>query len=87
MNDTKLALFRIPLCPYCMLVERHIRKLGLSVEILDISRNPDHLRELTEARGRKTTPVLRIERGGDTEYLPESRDIVAWLTQHAPELR
>lgn len=82
MSNTNLALFRIPGCPYCIRVENTLERLGVQVELRDITRSPEHLRELLDARGRRTTPVLRIERGGELTYLPESADIIAWLREH-----
>lgn len=79
MSAPHLALYRIPGCPYCMLVEREIAQLGVDVEIRDITRERAWLDELLAARGRRTTPVLRIDDGGDVTFMPESRDIVAWL--------
>jgi glutaredoxin len=84
MTSPHLALYRIPGCPYCILVEREIDRLGIDVEIRDITRDPASLRELLDARGRRTTPVLRIDDGQRITFMPESRDIVAWLRQRAP---
>ena len=87
MTDVQLSLYRIPGCPFCIRVERHIQALGLSIELRDISRDPDHRKTLIDARGRKTTPVLRIDRGDESTFLPESADIIAWLNEHEHELR
>lgn len=81
MSDPHLSLYRIPGCPFCILVEREIARLGVSVEIRDITRDPEHLRVLLAARGRRTTPVLRIQSGDSDVFMPESADIVAWLRE------
>jgi DNA segregation ATPase FtsK/SpoIIIE-like protein len=44
------------------------------------SQSPEHLRDLVEARGVKTVPVLRIRHPeGRDEWMPESADIVRYL--------
>lgn len=75
----RLALYHYDGCPYCDLVRAEIDALGLDVELRDIEEEPERLRELVAARGRRTVPVLRIERGGSVEWMPESADIVRWL--------
>jgi glutaredoxin len=83
MSNAHLSLYHFEGCPYCRLVRRAIAELGLQVELRDIHASPDHLRELVAATGRRTVPVLRIDAGGDVDFLPESRDIVVWLRRWA----
>lgn len=77
-----LALYHFEQCPYCRLVRREIDRLGIAVELRDIHREPQHLRELLAARGRRTVPVLRITAGEQEHWMPESRDIVRFLQEH-----
>jgi len=79
MTDPTLSLYRIPGCPYCIRVEREIARLGVPVELRDITRDSEHLRTLLVARGRRTTPVLRIQTADSDTFMPESADIIAWL--------
>ncbi|MBT8495368.1 MAG: glutathione S-transferase domain-containing protein [Deltaproteobacteria bacterium] len=63
-----------------MKVRHVIDELGLDVELRDVRRDPTHRADLIEARGRRTVPVLRIDRGeGEDEWMPESRDIIHFL--------
>ena len=59
---------------------RVIDSLGLSVEIRNIWQSGEAERELLQATGRHTVPVLRIvDGGGDNRWLPESGDIIRYL--------
>jgi glutaredoxin len=76
----RLSLYHFATCPYCALVRRAIDELGLEVELRDLHQGSERRRELVEATGRQTVPVLRIEsEDGAVRFLPESRDIVAYL--------
>lgn len=77
-----LAVYGYPQCPFCQRVLRAIDALGLDVPLLDTLQDPDRRRELVEAMGRGTVPVLRIEdETGAVEWLPESSDIVRYLNE------
>jgi len=79
--DTKtLSLYGYPQCPYCRRVLQAIDELGLDIELRNTIESRDYERELVEARGRGTVPVLRIEgEGGQVRWLPESADIIEYL--------
>ena len=79
-DQDRLALYYLPSCPFCVIVLRAIRELGIEVERRDISQNPAYRDELVAARGRATVPVLRITSpDGEERWMPESRDIVHYL--------
>lgn len=71
-----LALYVYAGCGYCEDVRVAIRDLGLTIEERDIYRDPQNMQALVAARGRRTVPVLRI---GESTWLPESQDIIAYL--------
>lgn len=76
----KLALYHTPGCPFCALVRASIDRLGIDVELRDVSTDRQHFNDLVAARNRATVPVLRITSpDGDSRWLPESRDIVQYL--------
>ncbi|MBX2799865.1 MAG: glutathione S-transferase N-terminal domain-containing protein [Myxococcales bacterium] len=75
----KLALYLFEGCPYCERVRAAVRDLQLQVEERDVRRDAAHATDLQAATGRGTVPVLRIEEGSDTRWLPESADIVDHL--------
>lgn len=80
-TSTGLALYHFETCPFCHRVRRAAQRLGADLELLDIFGDARHLRELTEATGRRTVPVLRIEDEQGVRYLPESTDIIAYLEE------
>ena len=76
----KLSLYHYPSCPFCALVRNAIELLGVEVELRDTSVDPEHHRDLVNARQRATVPVLRIDSpNGKTRWMPESHDIVQYL--------
>jgi glutaredoxin 2 len=73
-------------------VRQVIGELGVRVEIRSIADDPAYRSELVRATGASTVPVLKIEHeDGSVRWLPESRDIIAFLYAHAgvaePRLR
>jgi len=83
-NETpneELMLYHDDLCGYCWRVRGVIDELGVNVELRDTS-NRDYARELIDARGRGTVPVLRrVAPGGESDWMPESSDIIAYLRE------
>lgn len=75
----KLALYITQWCGFCHMVRRVADGLGVDVELRDVDASDDHRQALMSARGRGTVPVLRIVEGERDTWLPESRDIIAWL--------
>ncbi len=75
-----LALYMTPFCPFCIYVKTAIAQLGLDVEMRNIYEQ-QYFDELLVARQRATVPVLRITDNEQEAWLPESRDIVAYLKQ------
>lgn len=76
-----LALYHYEGCGFCARVRRTADEMNVDLELRDIHRGEEHFDDLRAARGRTTVPVLRIayEDGNET-WLPESRDIIAFLT-------
>ncbi len=55
-------------------------RAGVEMELRDIHADQQHMKDLLDARGRRTVPVLQIDKGdGDVEWMPESRAIMAYL--------
>lgn len=77
----RLALYQYPSCPFCWRVRRVIDDLGVDVEMRDVLEDPQHMRDLVAARGRRTVPVLRITSDDEDRWLPESADIVRYLRE------
>jgi glutathione S-transferase len=76
----KLSLYHYPSCFYCRRVRKALETTGIQVELRNIHEDYRWRRELLEARGRATVPVLRIEdEQGELQWMPESRDIIRFL--------
>ena len=79
-GQDKLALYMTAGCGFCWSVMAVIDRLGLDVEMRDVTWDRALRDELMRARGRLTVPVLRIQSPDGTElWMPESRDIVQYL--------
>lgn len=79
-EEERLALYHYVGCPFCAMARKPIERLGIDVELRDISRDSEHRDDLISARGRATVPVLRITSpNGEDRWMPESRDIVHYL--------
>ncbi len=84
----RLALYHFPYCPFCVMVDRAIQRLGLDIERRNIRQNRAYAEELYGGGGRTTVPCLRIETpDGEIRWLYESRDIIAWLERYGGEQR
>lgn len=76
-----LALYQFRACPFCVRVRHAMRRLGLNIELRDARGNPARAAELRHQGGRYQVPCLRIEENGESTWLYESADIIAWLEQ------
>ncbi len=78
---TKYSLYHLPYCGFCHKVRRAASRLGIELELRDITANHVARRFLMKTLGRTTVPVLCIETPDGIELLPESDDIVAYLEE------
>ena len=75
-----LALYHFASCPFCVRVRDSADRLGVELELRDVQRDSERFDELVRATGRQMVPCLRIEEeGGETRWMHESSDIVAYL--------
>mgnify|MGYP000032359340 CR=1 FL=1 len=76
----KLSLYYFNGCPFCVMVLGVIDGLDVDIDLRNIFADNRHRDDLVAARGRATVPVLRIDgAGGETSWMPESRDIARYL--------
>lgn len=75
-----LALYEFERCPFCLRVLSEIKRLNLDITLRNTQKDPGARQELQKGGGRTMVPCLRIDHAsGQTEWLYESSDIVAWL--------
>ena len=77
-----LALYQFTTCPYCFVVRRALRRLGVEVALRDVSGVSTHRQALRAGGGIDQVPCLLI-RGADgsERWMYESRDIVRYLNR------
>jgi glutaredoxin len=79
----KLILYQRDMCGYCEAVKDVIFELGADIEQRNIWENRDWQRQLVEARGSSSVPVLcRETPDGEVEWLAESDAIIRYLIQN-----
>jgi glutaredoxin 2 len=79
----KLSLYHRNFCMFCSRVINVIKNLDIDIDGKNIWQNSDALRELEQATGRVTVPVLRIELAdGEVMWMPEAGDIVRYLSAY-----
>ena len=72
---TDLTLFYRSMCPYCQKVLTFIEENNISLELKDVSGNPEARQELMTVGGKTQVPCLSI----DGKALYESDDIIQWI--------
>jgi len=76
-----LSLYQFYACPFCIKTRRALYRLNLPVETRDAQHDPVHRAALEAGGGKVQVPCLRIGGQGDTRWLYESREIIAYLDQ------
>ena len=76
-----LSLYQFYACPFCIKTRRALYRLNLPVETRDAQHDPVHRAALEDGGGKVQVPCLRIDGQGDTRWLYESKEIVAYLDQ------
>ncbi len=75
----QLSLYQFHACPFCVKTRRALHRLNVPVALRDAKHDPVHRQALLEGGGRVKVPCLRIDEGGKTTWMYESKDIIAYL--------
>ena len=79
-QSAKLALYHYKACPFCVKVQRSMKRNGLNIKTHDAKRSEQAKSELLAGGGKLKVPCLRIEEdNGDVRWMYESSDIIAYL--------
>ena len=79
------SLYHFNACPFCVKVRRAMRRLNLKIELRDAKTQGPCRLELQQKGGKIKVPCLRIDHpDGETEWMYESGDIVAFLAKTFP---
>ncbi|MDR9753819.1 glutathione S-transferase N-terminal domain-containing protein [Pseudomonas sp. SZMC_28357] len=76
-----LTLYQFHACPFCVKTRRALRRLNVPVALRDAKNNEQDRQTLLEQGGKIKVPCLRIEENGQTQWLYESKAIIAYLDQ------
>lgn len=76
-----IALYQYAACPFCVKVRWAARRQGLTIETRDAKRNKSFAEELTSNGGKLKVPCLKIEKDGESTWMYESSDIIAYLQE------
>lgn len=79
MHD-ELTLYYSPGCGFCWRVLAALERLGVDLPTRNVWTDLVARREIRAGTGRATVPVLRIRGEGTDEWMFESADIIAFLT-------
>ena len=74
-----LAIYQFYACPFCVKTRRALRRLNLPMELRDAKNDPSHRAALESGGGKIQVPCLRIDGEGDTRWVYESKEIIAYL--------
>ncbi|MDO6620674.1 MULTISPECIES: glutathione S-transferase N-terminal domain-containing protein [unclassified Shewanella] len=75
-----LALYQYAACPFCVKVRRSIRRQGLNIATVDAKQDV-HKQQLVNEGGHLKVPCLKIQQDGQTQWMYESKDIIAYLSK------
>ena len=73
-----LSLYQFHSCPFCVKVRRTLHKLNVNIELRD-AKTEEFSNELLKEGGKRKVPCLRIEEDGKTQWMYDSKVIVAYL--------
>ena len=75
-------LYYFATCPFCIKVRMALWKMRICTPLRNIHRHAKYQKELKEGGGKVQVPCLRIEEGGQVNWLYESDDIVKYLGEY-----
>lgn len=75
-----MILYYKPTCPFCIRVINAAQHMGATLDLRDVSANPDAYAELLAQGGKSQVPFLVDEAEGTKMY--ESADIIEYLQAH-----
>ncbi|NYT64000.1 glutathione S-transferase N-terminal domain-containing protein [Alcaligenaceae bacterium] len=76
-----LALYQFHACPFCVKTRRAIHRLNVPITLHDAKNDPVQRERLLAGGGKIKVPCLHIQEEGQSRWLYESNDIIAYLEQ------
>ena len=78
-ETANLALYQFNACPFCVKTRRAMHRLNLPIALRDAKNDEGHRAALLAGGGKIKVPCLRIEENGQSRWMYESNDIIAYL--------
>ena len=61
MANKKIKVYGTPTCPYCAMTRKFLQDNNIEFEYIDVSAEPEKVREIVEKSGQMGVPVLDID--------------------------
>ncbi len=81
-----LSLYQFHACPFCVKTRRAIHRLNIPIALHDAKNDKLRREELLAGGGKIKVPCLRIEEQGETRWMYESDQIIAYLEQRFAQI-
>lgn len=76
-----LSLYQFHACPFCVKTRRAMHRLNVPVTLHDAKNDPVQRERLLTGGGKVKVPCLHIEEEGQSRWMYESNEIIAYLEQ------
>ena len=76
-----LSLYQFHACPFCVKTRRALHRLNVPVTLHDAKNDPAQRERLLTGGGKVKVPCLHIEEEGQSRWMYESNEIIAYLEQ------
>lgn len=76
-----LSLYQFHACPFCIKTRRALHRLNVPMTLHDAKNDPVQRERLLAGGGKVKVPCLHIQEQGQSRWLYESNEIIAYLEQ------
>ncbi len=84
-TTSRLALYQFDSCPFCIMVNRAVKRLNLDIPRRNIHKSQEYADQLLHEGGKQQVPCLCISHPDQpARWLYESRDIIRYLEMEFP---
>lgn len=76
-----LSLYQFHACPFCVKTRRALHRLNVPMTLHDAKNDPEQRELLLAGGGKIKVPCLHIQEQGQSRWLYDSNEIIAYLEQ------
>lgn len=80
-DAANLSLYQFHACPFCVKTRRALHRLNVPMTLHDAKNDPVQRERLLAGGGKIKVPCLHIQDQGQSRWLYESNEIIAYLEQ------